>query len=95
MKKYLLSIAIVLSVILGGILMGCAEDKVNSPSEQKIPEPPKKVEVIRSIDEKHINCGYHTVTEVDGHRFYSIIRYEGGVALIHLPSCWCFKDSVR
>ena len=35
-----------------------------------------------------------TVTEVDGHRFYSIIRYEGGVALIHLPSCKCLKDSV-
>jgi hypothetical protein len=89
MKKYLLVIAIFLGCV------GCTEDKVNSPSEQEIPEPPKKEEVIKSIDEKHINCGYHTVTEVDGHRFYSIIRYEGGVALIHLPSCKCFKDSVK
>ena len=88
MKKYLLIIAVLLGCV------GCTEDKVNS-SEQEIPEPPKKVEVIKSIDEKYINCGYHTVTEVDGHRFYSIIRYEGGVALIHLPSCKCFKDSVK
>lgn len=88
MKKYLLIIAIFLGCV------GCTEDKVNSPSEQKIPEPPKKVEVIKVIEEKRVNCGDHTVTEVDGHRFYSIIRYEGGVALIHLPSCKCFKDSV-
>lgn len=89
MKKYLLTIAIFLGCV------GCAEDKVNSSSEQKIPEPPKKVEVIKSIDEKYINGGYHTVTEVDGHRFYSIMRYEGGVALIHLSSCKCFKDSAQ
>lgn len=89
MKKYLLIIAVLLGCV------GCTEDnKVNS-SEQEIPEPPKKEEVIKSIDEKYINCGYHTVTEVDGHKFYSIIRYEGGVALIHLPSCKCFKDSVK
>lgn len=88
MKKYLLIIAVLLGCV------SCTEDKVNS-SEQERPEPPKKEEVIKSIDEKYINCGYHTVTEVDGHRFYSIIRYEGGVALIHLPSCECFKDSVR
>lgn len=90
MKKYLLVIAVLLGCV------GCTEEnKVNSPSEQEIPELPKKEEVIKSIDERCINRGYHTVTEVDGHRFYSIIRYEGGVALIHLPSCKCFKDSVK
>ena len=44
MKKYLLSIAIFLGCV------GCTEDKVNSPSEQKIPEPPKKEEVIKVIE---------------------------------------------
>ena len=88
MKKYLLIIALFLGCI------GCTEDKANSPSEQKIPEPPKE-EVIKVIDNKHVGYGDHVVTEVDGHRFYTVIRYEGGVALIHLPSCRCFKDSVK
>ena len=89
MKKYLLAIVILLGCV------GCTEDKVNSPSEQKIPEPPKKVEVIKVIEHTHAGYGDHVVTEVDGHRFYTVIRYEGGVALIHLPSCKCFKDSVK
>ena len=89
MKKYLLAIVILLGCV------GCTEDKVNSPSEQKVPEPPKKVEVIKVIEHIHAGYGDHVVTEVDGHRFYTVIRYEGGVALIHLPSCKCFKDSVK
>lgn len=89
MKKYLLAIVILLGCV------GCTEDKVNSPSEQKIPEPPKKEEVIKVIEHIHAGYGDHVVTEVDGHRFYTVIRYEGGVALIHLPSCKCFKDSVK
>lgn len=89
MKKYLLIIAIFLGCV------GCTEDKVNSPSEQEIPEPPKKEEVIKVIEHIHAGYGDHVVTEVDGHRFYTVIRYEGGVALIHLPSCECFKDSVK
>ena len=89
MKKYLLIIAIFLGCV------GCTEDKVNSPSEQETPEPPKKEEVIKVIEHIHAGYGDHVVTEVDGHRFYTVIRYEGGVALIHLPSCKCFKDSVK
>ena len=84
MKKYWLIALLVFC------LAACVEEQ-NSQEEEQVEAP--KEEIIKLIDEKCFNTGYHTVTEVDGHRYYSIIRYDGGVAMTHLPSCKCFNDT--
>ncbi len=37
------------------------------------------------------------IEEVDGHKFFIISKsgINSSPSVVHLPSCWCFKDSVK
>ena len=90
MKKIILAITLV-------VLLGSCEGTVQNPpsvSTDSVKTVEKSENTIKILNNKTTD---DFCQEVDGHKFLLVIGYgiHSAPSVTHLPSCWCFKDSVK
>lgn len=93
MKKIILAITLV-------VLLGSCEGTVQNPqsvSTDSVKTVEKSENTIKILNNKTADDFCQVMEEVDGHKFLLVIGYgiHSAPSVTHLPSCWCFKDSVK